>query len=76
MGLYGQKTPRGKVTSRAGSSVSMTIKPTATPTASTGPRLLVEFTSAADSVSIAAMTVAALAMIAGPACRSAVAIAA
>ncbi len=49
--------------------------PIATPMASTGPRLLVEFSSAAVRVSSATMTVAALAMIAGPARRSASAIA-
>jgi len=53
----------------------MTNMPTATPMASTGPRALVEFSSATDSVSSARMTVAALAMMAGPARRSAVAIA-
>ena len=53
----------------------MTNMPTATPMASTGPRLLVEFSSATDSVSSATTTVAALAMMAGPARRSAVAIA-
>ena len=75
VGRYGQKTPRGKVTSSAGSKVIMTNMPTATPIASTGPRLLVEFRSAAVSVSSASTTVAALAIIAGPARRSAVAIA-
>ena len=43
----------------------MTNMPTATPMASTGPRLLVEFSSATDSVSSATTTVAALAMMAG-----------
>jgi hypothetical protein len=74
--LYGQKTPRGKVTISAGSKVSITTMPTATPMASTGPRLLVEFSSAADRVSSASTTVVPLAMIAGPARRSASAIAA
>ena len=54
----------------------MASMPTATPIASTGPRLLVEFSSATDSVSSATMTVLPLAMIAGPARRSASAIAA
>ena len=75
-GRYGQKMPRGKVTRRAGSKVSMATMPTATPMASTGPRLLVAFSSAADRVSSATMTVEPLAMIAGPARRSASAIAA
>ena len=50
--------------------------PTATPIASTGPRLFVEFSSAANSVSSARMTAQPLAMMAGPARRSASAIAA
>ena len=53
----------------------MATMPTATPMASTGPRLWVERRSAAVSVSSATMTVHPLAMMAGPARRSAVAIA-
>ena len=49
----------------------MASMPTATPMASTGPRLLVAFSSATDSVSSATMTVEPLAMMAGPARRSA-----
>ena len=54
----------------------MTSMLTATPIASTGPRSLVEFSSATSSVSSAMITVDPLAMIAGPARRSASAIAA
>ena len=74
-GLYGQNTQRPVITSNAGSSVIMASSATATPMASTGPRLLVEFSSARDRVSRLRITVPALATTAGPARRSATAIA-
>ena len=70
-GLTGQNIQRPLITSRAGSSVIMETSATPTPMASTGPRLLVEFSSATDSVSRARITVPALAIMAGPARRSA-----
>ena len=74
-GLTGQNSQRPKITSRAGSRVIMASSATTTPIASTGPRLLVEFSSAMLSVSRLMITVPALAMMAGPARRSATAIA-
>jgi hypothetical protein len=53
----------------------MANRPTATPIAITGPRLLVEASSATSRVSRLRITVAALAMIAGAARWSAMAIA-
>ena len=53
------------MTSNAGNRVIMANRPTATPMAITGPRLLVEFSSATSRVSRLKITVAALAMIAG-----------
>jgi hypothetical protein len=67
VGRTGQNTQRPKTTSNAGSSVIMANNPTATPTAITGPRLLVEASSATSSASRLKITVAALAMIAGAA---------
>ena len=74
-GRAGQNTQRPVTTSRAGSSVIMASSATATPIASTGPRPLVEFNSASARVSRLRITVPALAMTAGPARRSATAIA-
>jgi hypothetical protein len=74
-GLTGQKIRRPKISSSAGSSVIIDSSATATPMASTGPRLLVEFSSANDSVSRLRITVPALAMMAGPARRMASAMA-
>ena len=75
-GLTGQNTQRPVITSSAGSSVIIASSATATPIASTGPMLLVEFSSARDRVSRLRTTVPALATTAGPARRSATAIAA
>ena len=72
----GQNTQRPVITSRAGSSVIIASSATKTPIASTGPMLLVEFSSARVRVSRLRITVPPLAMIAGPARRSATAIAA
>ena len=74
-GRTGQKIHRPKITSSAGSSVIMAASATTTPMASTGPMPLVEFSSATVSVSRLSTTVPALAMIAGPARRSATAMA-
>jgi len=59
----------------AGRRVSMASRATPTPMASTGPMPLVEFSSAITSASMARMTVPALARMAGPARRNAIAIA-
>jgi hypothetical protein len=75
VGRRGQNTQRPKITSNAGSSVIMAHNPTATPIAITGPRLLVELSSATSRVSRLRITVNPLAMIAGAARPSAVAIA-
>ena len=75
VGLTGQKILRPKISSSAGSKVIIDSSATATPMASTGPRLLVEFSSANDSVSSPRITVPALAMMAGPARRRASAMA-
>jgi hypothetical protein len=75
VGRRGQKIQRPKTTSSAGNKVIIANSPTATPIAITGPRLLVEFSSATSRVSRLRMTVAALAMIAGAARPRATAIA-
>ena len=75
VGRAGQNTHRPQATSSAGSSVIIAAKATTMPMASTGPRLAVELSSAIVSVSRLTMTVPALAMMAGPARRSANAIA-
>ena len=74
-GTRGQKTQRPVITSSAGSSVIMASRPTATPIAATGPRPGWSSTRRASRQSIPTITVAALAMMAGPARRSASAIA-
>ncbi len=66
-GIWGQKTPRGTSTSRAGSSVSIATRAQTTPAAQTGPRPRVALWSAASRQSSAATTVAALATMAGAA---------
>ena len=75
-GLAGQNTQRPVITSSAGSSVIIESRATPTPIASTGPRPLVEFSSARLRVSRLRITVPALATMAGPARRSATLIAA
>jgi hypothetical protein len=55
------------MTSSAGNKVSMANSPTAMPMAITGPRLLVELSSATSKHSRLKITVAALAMMAGAA---------
>ena len=75
VGRRGQNTQRPTMTSSAGSSVSMAPSPTATPMAITGPRLLVEASSATSRHSRLKITVAPLAMIAGAARPRATAIA-
>ncbi len=70
-----QNARRPQITSAAGSTVSIEIIASATPIAPTGPSPAVEFTSARLSVSSAAITVRPEARIAGPAPRSAFAIA-
>ena len=74
-GRTGQNTHRPVITSRAGSSVIIASRATATPMASTGPMPLVEFSSATVRASRLTMTVPPLATTAGPARRSATAIA-
>ena len=74
-GRLGQNIQRPKMTSSAGSRVTITRKVTAMPTASTGPMPAVELRSATTRHSIPATTVAALARIAGAARCSANAIA-
>jgi hypothetical protein len=74
-GRAGQNTHRPQLTSSAGRRVSMASRATPTPMASTGPMPLVEFSSATTSASMARMTVPALARMAGPARRNAIAIA-
>jgi hypothetical protein len=64
------------MTSNAGNKVIMANSPTATPMAITGPRLLVELSSATSKVSRLKITVAALATIAGVARPNATAMAA
>ena len=74
-GRRGQNTQRPTMTSSAGNRVIMANRPTATPMAITGPRLLVELSSATSRVNRLKITVAALAMIAGVARPSATAMA-
>ncbi len=70
-GRTGQNTQRPRITSSAGSRVSIATSATRTPIAQTGPRPLVEFISATSRQSIEAITVAEEARIAGPArCRA------
>ncbi len=70
-GRTGQNTQRPKITSSAGSRVSIATSATSTPIAQTGPRPRVEFIWATSRHSIEATTVAELARIAGPArCRA------
>lgn len=66
-GTAGQKIQRPKTSSRAGKSVSMASRPTATPIAATGPSPRVEFISATRSTSMLSTTVAPDARMAGPA---------
>ncbi len=73
--MRGQKARRPQITSQAGSSVSIASIATATPSAPIGPRPDVPLTSASMRHSSAAMTVMPEAKIAGPAVRSASAIA-
>ena len=75
VGRTGQKIHRPKMTSSAGSSVSITTSATTMPTAATGPRPCVEFMLANSRHSIPATTVEPLARIAGPDRCSATAIA-
>ncbi len=75
LGRTGQKTHRPQITSRAGSSVIMASRPSAMPIAATGPSPEMSADSATSRHSIPAITVAPLAMIAGPARRSAMAMA-
>jgi hypothetical protein len=74
-GRTGQNTHRPQITSRAGSSVIMASRPRKMPIAATGPSPEMSADSATSRHSIPAITVAALAMIAGPARRSAIAMA-
>lgn len=74
-GRTGQKIHRPVITSRAGSKVIMTSSPTPMPIAATGPSPDMSAESAASRHAMPAITVAALATIAGPARRSAAAIA-
>jgi len=74
-GTRGQNAPRSQITSQAGSSVSIASIATAMPSAPIGPRPDVPLTSASVRHSSAAMTVMPEAKIAGPAVRSASAIA-
>jgi hypothetical protein len=74
-GRIGQKIQRPKITSNAGSSVTITRNVTPTPIAVTGPRPAVELISANNRQSMPTATVAALARIAGAARCSAKAIA-
>ena len=67
-----QNARRPQIASSAGRTVSIESIASAIPTAPTGPRPAVELTSARLSVSSAAITVRPLAMIAGPALRSAI----
>ena len=73
--MNGQNARRPKIVSAAGSIVSMKSIARPTPIAPTGPSPAVEFTSASSSTSSAAITVRPEARIAGPAVRSAIAIA-
>ena len=74
-GRTGQKIHRPKITSRAGSRVSITSSPMPMPIAATGPRPAVEFISATTRQSIPRTTVSALATMAGAARCNAKAIA-
>jgi hypothetical protein len=74
-GRTGQKIHRPTITSSAGSNVIMASRPTPMPIAATGPSPGMSADSATSRHSIPAMTVAALATMAGPARRSATAIA-
>ena len=74
-GRRGQNTQRPVITSRAGSSVTITTNVTAMPMAATGPSPAVEFISAKSRHNMPRTTVAALARIAGAARCSANAIA-
>ena len=74
-GRSGQKIHRPTITSSAGSNVIMATRPTAIPIAATGPRPEMSAESAASRQSMPAITVAPLAMMAGPARRSATAMA-
>ena len=74
-GIRGQNARRPQITSQAGSSVSIATIATATPSAPIGPRPDVPLTSASIRHSRAAITVMPEATIAGPAVRSASAIA-
>jgi hypothetical protein len=65
-GRTGQKTQRPTITSSAGSSVTIAMRPTAIPIARPGPMLAVEFISATTRQSMPTSTVAPLATIAGP----------
>ena len=73
--MNGKKAQRPTMTSSAGSSVSIASIATAMPSAPIGPRPDVPLTSASVRHSSAAMTVSPDAKIAGPAVRSASAIA-
>ena len=75
LGRTGQKIHRPQITSSAGSRVIMASRPTAIPIAATGPSPEMSADSATSRQSMLTMTVAPLAMIAGPARRSASAIA-
>jgi hypothetical protein len=75
VGRTGQNIHRPKTTSSAGSSVTMAPSPTAMPIAITGPRLLVEASSATSRHKRLRITVDPLARIAGPARPSATAMA-
>src|SRR5437868_10790308 len=66
-GLTGQKIHRPKITRIAGSSVTIAIRPTAMPTAATGPSPEMSLDSAASKQSMPAATVSPLALMAGPA---------
>ena len=74
-GLTGQKIHRPNTTSSAGSSVIIAIRPTPMPMAATGPRPEMSLDSAAIRQSMPVTTVSPLAMMAGPARRSATAMA-
>ena len=75
LGRTGQNTHRPTITSRAGSSVIMASRPTPMPIAATGPSPEMSADWATSRQSMPAITVAALAMMAGPARRRATAIA-
>jgi hypothetical protein len=75
LGRAGQNSQRPQITRNAGSSVIMASRPTTMPSAATGPRPAVELSSASVRIDMPTATVAALAMIAGPARCRAIAIA-